>query len=114
MYGGSDGVLDQGKLDASLAMPRQGFGDQYAHEFPFEMAAAYAFHLAMNHPFRDGNKRVAFASMVAFLRLNGWRFVLPDSEGHAMIVTMITDHKAKSWLAERLAANSTRLPRLAG
>jgi death-on-curing protein len=78
-YGGADGILDRGKLDASLAMPQQGLGGEYAHEFPFGMAAAYGYHLAMNHAFRDGNKRTAFAAMVVFLRMNGWSFELADA-----------------------------------
>ncbi len=101
-YGGTAGILDQGKLDASLAMPRQGFGSEYAHEFPFGMAAAYGYHLAMNHAFRDGNKRTAFAAMVVFLRVNGWNFKLPDSDAAELILELIVSHRDKQWLAGRL------------
>ncbi len=101
-YGGADGVLDQGKLESSLAMPRQGFGSDYAHEFPFGIAAAYGFHLAMNHAFRDGNKRTAFAAMVVFLRMNGWNFEMPDEEAAAMMLEMIERHREKAWLATKL------------
>lgn len=105
-YGGADGVLDQGKLDSSLAMPQQGFSGEYAHEFPFTMAAAYGYHLAMSHAFRDGNKRTAFAAMVVFLRMNGWNFELPDETAAELMLELITEHRDKAWLAERLQSSS--------
>lgn len=70
-FGGSLGVRDAGLLDSALATPRQGFGGQFVHEFPFEMAAAYLFHLCANHPFIDGNKRVALAASITFFE-NEW------------------------------------------
>jgi death-on-curing protein len=102
-YGGAPGVLSTGMLDASLAMPGQGIGREYAHEFPFGMAAAYGYHLAMNHAFRDGNKRTAFAAMVVFLRLNGWNFDVPDPEAAAMMLEMIVERRDKLWLALRVS-----------
>ena len=51
-------------------MPSAGFGGQYAHEDLFEMAAAYLFHIAKNHPFLDGNKRVGAVTAIVFLTLN--------------------------------------------
>lgn len=65
-FGGASGLRDQGSLDSALAMPRQGFGGEYAHAFPFVMAAAYAFHIAKNHPFVDGNKRTALSARALF------------------------------------------------
>jgi death-on-curing protein len=65
-FGGSHGMRDAGLLDSALAIPRQGIGGEYVHEFPFGMAAAYLFHLCANHPFVDGNKRVALAACIAF------------------------------------------------
>ena len=99
MYGGAHGVLGDGKLDASLAVARQGFDGQYAHEFPFGMAAAYGFHLAMNHPFRDGNKRAAFAAMVAFLHMNGWSFEIRDEDAAQIMIDLIEQRHDKPWLA---------------
>jgi death-on-curing protein len=69
-YGGTLGVRDMGLLHSALAMPEAGMGGQYFHADPLEMAAAYAFHIATNHPFVDGNKRVAAMAAFAFLRLN--------------------------------------------
>lgn len=77
-YGGSRGLRDVTLLDSALAQAGQGFGGHYAHEYPFGMAAAYAYHVAKNHPFVDGNKRAALLCCGGFLRMNGWDLV---SEG---------------------------------
>lgn len=69
--GGSDGVRDIGLLVSAVMTPQQTFGGAYLHEDIAAMAAAYLFHLALNHPFVDGNKRVALASALAFLIVNG-------------------------------------------
>jgi death on curing protein len=105
-YGGADGFLNEGALDSALAQARQGFGGQFAHAFPFGMAAAYGFHIAMNHAFRDGNKRTAFVAMVTFLRMNGWNFELPDTEGAALVLEIIEAHRDKQWLSDKLSQNS--------
>ena len=61
MYGGSDGIRDLGLLESAVMMPQASFGGEYVHSGVFEMAAAYAFHIAENQPFVDGNKRTALA-----------------------------------------------------
>jgi death-on-curing protein len=71
-HGGSMGIRDLGLLQSALAMPHGGFGGQFLHEFPHEMAAAYLFHVAANHPFIDGNKRTALLCALMFLDLNGY------------------------------------------
>ncbi len=78
--GGSLGVRDYGLLDAGVAMPRQQFGGTFLHEDLAAMAAAYLFHIAKNHPFIDGNKRVAVMSSLAFLRLNDVDFSAASQE----------------------------------
>ena len=70
-YGGSHGVRDMNLLSSAVAMPSASFGGNYLHADIFEMAAAYAFHIAQNHPFIDGNKRAALASALVFLEMNG-------------------------------------------
>ncbi len=69
-YGGSTGVRDLGLLESAVAAAEATFGGMELHETLAEKAAAYLFHLAKNHPFVDGNKRVAAASMFMFLYLN--------------------------------------------
>lgn len=78
-YGGGAGVRDPGALDSAVAMPRATFDEQFVHEDPFAMAAAYAFHIAQNQPFVDGNKRTGLAAALVFLDLNGVAIV--DTEG---------------------------------
>ncbi|MBI3885949.1 MAG: type II toxin-antitoxin system death-on-curing family toxin [Opitutae bacterium] len=68
-YGGIDGLRDPGLLDSALMQPEAthyyGQGDLFA------IAAAYAFHIAQNQPFLDGNKRTAVGSALLFLKANG-------------------------------------------
>lgn len=62
-FGGSLGIRDQNLLESALAQPKATFGGQLLHSTIYEQAAAYLFHLTMNYPFIDGNKRTAFAVM---------------------------------------------------
>ncbi len=71
LYGGREGVRDQGLLEAALAQAESTFGEEYLHKDIFEMAAVYLYHLVQNHPFIDGNKRVGATSSVVFLSING-------------------------------------------
>jgi death-on-curing protein len=70
-FGGSDGLRDRGLFESAVGTPQAGFGGAYLHQTIFEMAAAYAFHLAENQPFIDGNKRSALGAALVFLLLNG-------------------------------------------
>ena len=86
LYGGQDGIRDLGLLQSAIAQPEASFGGKFLHSFPFGMAAAYAFHIAENQPFIDGNKRTALDSALTFLELCG--ITIDDSDGrlyHAMI-----------------------------
>lgn len=66
-YGGRGAVRDLQALLSALGVPQATFAGKYLHTDPFEMAAAYAFHLSRNHPFVDGNKRTALACALVFL-----------------------------------------------
>ncbi|MGD0462261.1 MAG: type II toxin-antitoxin system death-on-curing family toxin [Tepidisphaeraceae bacterium] len=70
-FGGSDGIRDIELIESAIAQPQQGFGGDYFHKTLAEMAAAYLFHLAKNHGFVDGNKRVGSDAALTFLELNG-------------------------------------------
>jgi len=76
-YGGSHGVRDIGLLESAIAQPEASFGGQYLHADIFEMAAAYLYHLVMNHPFVDGNKRVGLEASLIFLASSA-EFVGPN------------------------------------
>ena len=79
-FGGSPGIRDLGLAEAALAMPQSGAGEEFFHAFPFEMAAAYLYHIVQNHPFIDGNKRTAFAAALTFLELNGYAVMGGEDE----------------------------------
>lgn len=104
-FGGAHGIRDAGLLDSSLAMPRQGLGGEYVHEFPFGMAAAYLFHLCENHPFVDGNKRVALATCIVFLRMNGWSLTASDDATYAVVLDAAQSNKSKEEVADWLLSN---------
>lgn len=70
-YGGHPGIRDMELLKSAVAMPSAGIGEDYLHSDIHEMAAAYLFHIARNHPFMDGNKRTGAAAALVFLILNG-------------------------------------------
>lgn len=83
-------VTKIGPLDSALHAPFAGYGDTDIYSEPWRKCAILGSRLARNHPFPDGNKRVAFLAMRAFARLNGFRWA-PDNDAGPMI--------------ERLAAN---------
>lgn len=71
-FGGARGIRDEGLLDSALARPQN--TDAYRKKSTLaDLAAAYAYGLAKNHPFVDGNKRAAFLSIGVFLAVNGYR-----------------------------------------
>ena len=83
-YGGAPGVRDPGGLEAALFRPQTGYyGDVVAE------AAAMMESLAINHPFVDGNKRIAFAAADVFLRVNGWRLKRAPMEIFAEMIQML-------------------------
>jgi death-on-curing protein len=70
-FGGAQGVRDPGLLSSAVAQPCVTFDGEFLHIDLYEMAAAYLYHLAKNHPFVDGNKRTALIAALNFLDLNG-------------------------------------------
>jgi death-on-curing protein len=79
-FGGDSGLRDRGLLESALAMPKAMFDGDYLHVDLPSMAAAYHYHLCANHPFVDGNKRVAVAVAEIFLRANGLQLEASDDE----------------------------------
>jgi death-on-curing protein len=84
VFGGPPGIRDRGLLDSALHRPQTGYYDDLA-----EMATAMFESLLMNHPFIDGNKRVAFFATDVFLRLNGWQFVVEADTAHAYLIGVL-------------------------
>ena len=95
-YGGSSGIRDLGLLSSALGAPAATFDGEYLHPTLFEMAAAYLFHLAKNHPFVDGNKRVALAATLAFLWLNGFEVVAEPELLGDLVLAVATSESSKA------------------
>ena len=85
-YGGEPGVRDPGALEAALFRPQTGYYEDIVAE-----AAGLLESLAINHPFVDGNKRIAFAAADVFLRINGWRLQRSPLQIHAEMIEMFED-----------------------
>jgi len=86
VYGGASGFRDLALLRSAIAMPETSFDGEYLHPSVFEMAAAYLFHLARNHPFADGNKRTALMCARLFLGgLNGNRLQADPDDLSALV-----------------------------
>ncbi len=101
-FGGSAGVRDQGLLESAIATPRATFGGRFVHEDLFAMAAAYAFHIAENQPFVDGNKRTGILAAVVFLELNGYVVEEPPSRFYEVMIAVAERQLDKVGLAEVL------------
>ena len=99
-FGGATGVRDLGALESALFRPRTGY-----YRDVIEEAAALFESLVQNHPFVDGNKRVAFAVMDVFLRVNGRVLEVTDGEAHTFLVGLLERHAldlaaVDAWLRE--------------
>ncbi len=79
MFGGLEGLHEPTLLESAVAAPQASFGGKSIFVDTVEIAAAYLYYLCSNHPFVDGNKRVALGSCLVFLELNGFKFA-QDSE----------------------------------
>ena len=82
-FGGAPGIRDPGLLESALFRPQTGY-----YEGLVEMATALFESLILNHPFIDGNKRVAFFTSDIFLRLNGWKFSVDGPKAHAFLMDL--------------------------
>lgn len=82
-FGGMKGIRDKGALEAALFRPQSGY-----YKNLYEEAGALMESLCMNHPFIDGNKRVAFFSMDVFLRLNGHFLEINPQEAYAYLMNL--------------------------
>jgi len=102
-HGGLPGLRDENALESALARPRQKWHYEDRVDVP-ALAAAYAYGLVRNHPYRDGNKRLGFLAMITFLELNRYDFTATDAEVVAEILAL-----AKGSLSEEAVTNWIRL-----
>jgi death on curing protein len=102
-FGGAAGLRDDGLLRSAIERPINKWHYEQA-ELP-ELAAAYAFGLAKNHAFVDGNKRIAFMSMMAFLRKNGVRFAPMPAHATKIILALAAGEVSEESLARWIRDN---------
>ena len=107
-HGGADGVRDAGLLDSALGKPRHLFA--YSDPTPSipRLAAAYAFGIARNHAFIDGNKRTAYVVCRVFLLLNGYDLTAPPIERYTTFLKLAAGELGEDELAGWLSANTKR------
>ena len=99
-FGGSSGVRDINLLKSAIGMPEMSFGGVMLHKDIYEMAAAYLFHIAENHPFIDGNKRTGAMTSVVFLDINGIDFNSSDEDFTKMVLAVASGKMQKGEIAE--------------
>jgi death-on-curing protein len=99
-HGGSTGLRDEALLESALARPKQRFAYE-PESSVFELAASYSYGLAKNHPFTDGNKRIAFTVAAIFMELNGFILNAPESEVVVFFEKLasgdITENELANW-----------------
>jgi len=104
-HGGAAGLRDQGLLASALARPHnlEAYGEDVDVS---SLAASYAFGIARNHPFFDGNKRTAFVVMELFLDLNGWTLSAEDENCIAVMQSLaagdLSEKALAAWLREHI------------
>ena len=101
-FGGTHGLRDMGLLDSAIFRPRSGYYNDLV-----TMAAALFESLLINHPFVDGNKRVAFFACDVFLRLNGWKIEVNADQASKFIETLLESgsfdlSRLVAWIEEHL------------
>jgi death on curing protein len=96
-FGGPSGIRDPGALESAINRPRNKW--EYEGAGMADLAASYAYGIARNHPFVDGNKRAAFIAMVLFLRKNRIPFAPPQAEATAIILALAAGEVSETSLA---------------
>ena len=107
VYGGESGIRDESGLESALAQPEIEVFGQALHPTVLLKAAAYLYHLALNHPFLDGNnvdgnKRVAWAVMETYLVSEGFELTVNNHEAYNLTVQVAQGELTKEEIAARL------------
>jgi len=105
-FGGAPGLRDEGMLRSALERPINKW--RYEQASLAELAAAYAFGLAKNHAFVDGNKRIAFMAMMVFLRKNGVEFAPDQAQATTIILSLaageVSEESLIRWIGDNWPA----------
>ena len=99
-------MRDRGALDSSVSRPLQSFDGSELYPDILDKAAALAFFLVSNHPFVDGNKRVAHAALAVTLRLNGYRLLAPVEEQEHIMLRLASGELTRADFAEWVKART--------
>lgn len=106
-YGGSEGVRDEGLLESALARPRNFYLYEGVTDLA-RLASAYAFGVARNHPFVDGNKRAAFMAIGLFLERNGYRLRADKADAARIMFGVaagqVSEDELASWIKAHMIA----------
>lgn len=104
IHGGATGLRDEGMLESALDRPKNKWS--YENADLAELAAAYAFGIARNHPFVDGNKRTSLLALYTFLGVNSIDFIVPEAEAAAIILSLaageVSEQSLVRWIRDNL------------
>ena len=104
-FGGLPGIRDSGALESAVARAKTAFG--YGQTDLMALASAYAFGIARNHPFSDGNKRTAFVMSYLFLELNGVRVLIDQKKSERTFLALasgeLTEDELADWFRKNLS-----------
>jgi len=106
-HGGLPGIRDENVLESALARPKQKWHYAERSDVPL-LAAAYAFGIVNDHPYRDGNKRVGFLALVTFLGMNGHAFSATDADVVSEIRALAAGTVSEAELTEWVRAHSSK------
>lgn len=105
-HGGGAGIRDMGVFESAMARPQQ--LEAYGEPDAAALAAAYAFDLARNHPFVDGNKRTANVVSLLFVLKNGWRVQADDADMTVAFIALaageLSEDELADWFRQRVVA----------
>jgi death on curing protein len=104
-HGGKDGIVSEGSLDASVASPKHLFFYGDPQPDISSLAAQYAYSITRNHPFCDGNKRVAAVVCELFLELNGFELTASDQEAYLMYMRLANGEMEAEQFSQWIRSN---------
>jgi death-on-curing protein len=106
LHGGQDGIRDHGILESALGRPRNLWAYSNPRPDPAQLGASYAYGIAKNHPFIDGNKRTAFVACRLFLKRNGFTLEANELEKYETFLALaageLTEEQLAAWLRDRI------------
>jgi death-on-curing protein len=110
IHGGASGLRDEGMLESALNRPKNRWSYEQAELA--ELAAAYAFDIARNHPFVDGNKRTSLLALYTLLGVNGVDFIAPEADAAAVILSLaageVSEEGLTRWIRDNWPAEARK------